>query len=271
MTSFTTRRGQYFSAMMSAPVRGSILAAAMTLFLSSSPIRADLINISAVNGMVGVSGGVSVPNSGAMTYHDWQPGPTSVSGHADWAPTPSDLTGAGHAFSSAAQSWSMSGVGFSFAQQIFYSLSLPGNVTLGTVAYANAASSFSVSFTVSQAVMYQLSLSGGGNGGGQPFAYSGAFTLNGETLFLGGTYSGLFLPGETYDFSASQQLVTVPDVLGGAGFGNANVQMQLSSVPESGGFLCLVLGALALGMFQWTLRRDIIPKRRQCRDTGWRP
>ena len=148
-----------------------------------------------------------------------------------------------------------------FAQQFSCNWSTP--VSLAGVAGAAAATVFQISFTVTQAVTYQFTLSSSA-GGGNNFAYSQQFDLSGVNFGGTGTYSGLLLPGN-YVFTASQSFFGPLDVLGGAFFASSNGQMSFTSavsesltgdVPESGGFVCLLLAASAIAAYQRWKRKD---------------
>ena len=219
--------------------------------ISSSPVRADLVDVS-IDGSVDVHGNVSIPGGVPSFYSQSQTSaPFSVSGFADTF-NPADPTNVVHANSSASQSSNVSALGFSFAQQFYCNWS-PGNLFSGGVAGAAAATFFQVTFIVTQAVNYQLALSGG-HGGGDSWAYSQNFSLNGTPLLLGGTYSGLLLPG-TYVLTASESFFGPSDVLGGGFFCDINGQMQFSGVPESGGFFCLLLGVLSIALIRETAQK----------------
>ena len=260
MTSLAVRESLSPRAVRSLLSRGAISVAAMLFALSLSTVRADGITNISVNQTVSVSGSASIAGGAPMSYSNSQT-PWSgfaVSGFAN-AFNPANPAAVSHADSSASQSGNVSGLGFSFAQQFSCNWSTP----LGGVAGAAAVTVFQISFTVTEAVTYQFALSSSA-GGGNNFAYSQQFDLSGANFGGAGTYSGLLLPGN-YVFTASQSFFGPPDVLGGAFFASSNGQMSFTSavsesvtgdVPESGGFVCLLLAAFAIAAYQRWKRKD---------------
>jgi len=247
--------------LKSALLRG--FAAAVLWSLASSPVRADLIQIVSANRYVSVSG--QAGNSKDATYSDSQSATLlnsfsgSVNGSVNWA-SPMDPAFFSHADSYAAQTSSFGGSQFSLSQNLsaFFCTPLPG----GGFAQAMAQAFFQVTFTVSEAVNFQLTSSGGGFGTAPNTSYSQTFSLTGMNLFLGGNYSGVLLPG-TYVLTVWQQLNGLgQDPIGEGGWASSSVEMQFSSVPESGGFLCLLVGVIAVAVYQRKTKNPLSPRLR---------
>ena len=239
-------------------------AAAVLWLLLSSPVCADPIQIISANRFVSVSG--QAGNSKGSAYSDSQSATQlnsfngSVSGSVDWA-SPMDPAYWSHADSYAAQTSSFGGSQFSLSQNVsaFFCTPLPG----GGFAQAIAQAFFQVTFSVSEAVNFQLTSSGGGVGTAPNTLYSQTFSLTGMDLVLGGTYSGVLLPG-TYVLTVWQQLNGLgQDPIGEGGWASSSVEMQFSSVPESGGFICMLLGVVGVMVFQRKTRKSLAPILRQ--------
>lgn len=235
---------------------------AIPLLLGATAVRADLINLVSANRFVSVSGQAGNSN-GSNSYSDSQtailfnPFNGSVSGSAIW-PSPDYPPYFSRADSSAAQNSSLGAFQFSLSQQIGVSFITP--FPGGGFAQAIAQTSFQVTFTVPEAVNFLLTSSGGGSGNMEGIIYSQTFSLTGMNVVLGGTYSGLLLPGQTYVLTLSQQLTGGPaDPIGEAGIAQGDVEMQFSSVPEPDAFSCLLLGGLAIAVFQWAARKRGTP------------
>jgi hypothetical protein len=233
-------------------IRGSISAMAMLLLLTSSPVRADLINFISSTGHITASG-LAGNSDGKTSYSDTRATGTA-SGTAIW-PSPNGLASStSYASSSATQNSSFGTAGIAVSQQIQFGIRTP--LAGGGFAQAIAESVFQVSFTVSQAVMFELTLSR--NPGFSFFGfYNDTFSLN-SINFTSGTFSGLLIPGETYIFTASQRFFGGPqDPIGNGNQASSTVQMMfttppesmLAVVPESGGFVCLLLGVSAIAAY----------------------
>ena len=237
--------------------RGRVSMAAMFLPLTLSVVQADQVTNFSVNQSISVSGSASITGGTPASYSNSQTvSPSSVSGFGN-SFNPAGPSVFSHADSTASQSGNVGALGFSFAQQFSCNWSAPVPLSLGGVAGAAAATLFQVSFTVTEAVTYQFTLACSA-GGGNSFAYSQQFSLGGMNFGGSGTYSGLLLPGN-YVFTASQSFFGPPDALGGAFFANSGGKMTFGNaagegvtgaVPESGGFICVLLAAFAIAAYQ---------------------